>query len=95
VYRETSSISFSRADRRNLALAQQTTPPTTAEPRRSVTSQEQTAPPADSSARMSEADKRTLMMNCMKQVQADNPNVPEKDIKAYCDKAVKSYVSPH
>jgi hypothetical protein len=78
-----------------LALAQQTTPPTTAEPRTSATPQEQTAPPADSSARMSEADKQTLMRNCMKQVQGDNPNVPEKDVKTYCDRAVKSYVSPH
>ncbi len=78
-----------------LALAQQTTPPTTAEPRTSTTPQEQTAPPADSSARsMSEADKQTLMRNCTRQVQADNPNVPEKDVKAYCNKAVKSYSSP-
>jgi hypothetical protein len=27
----------------------------------------------------------------MMQVQADNPNVPEKDVKTYCDNAVKSY----
>jgi hypothetical protein len=40
---------------------------------------------------MSESDKQTLMRNCTKQVQADNPGVPEKDVKTYCDKAVKSY----
>jgi hypothetical protein len=75
-----------------LALAQQTTPPTTAEPPTSTTPQEQTAPPANSSARsMSETDKQTLMRNCMQQVQADNPGVPAKDVKDYCDKAVKSY----
>ena len=39
---------------------------------------------------MSEADKRTLMNDCLKQVQAANPNVPQKDIKDYCEKQVKS-----
>lgn len=77
-----------------LALAQQTNPPSTAEPRTSAAPQEQTAPPADSSARsMSESDKQTLMMNCMRQVQADNPGVPAKDVRDYCDKAVKDYTA--
>jgi hypothetical protein len=40
---------------------------------------------------MSETDKQALMRNCMQQVQADNPGVPAKDVKDYCDKAVKSY----
>ncbi len=73
-----------------VALAQQTTP---ADPRTStILQQQQTAPPSDSIARsMSESDKQTLMRNCMRQVQADNPNVPEKDVKVYCDNAVKSY----
>ena len=79
----------------NIALAQQTPPPTTAEPRTSTTPQEQTVPPADSSTRSpSEVDKLSLMRNCMKQVQADNPSVPAKDIKDYCDQAVKSYAAP-
>ena len=52
---------------------------------------QQTAPPADSNSRMSEADRQTLMKDCVKQVQAANPSVPEKDVKAYCDKQVKSY----
>jgi hypothetical protein len=77
-----------------IALAQQTTPPTTAESRTSATPQEQTAPPADSSARMSATDKLILMGDCMRLVRADTPNVPEKDVKAYCDKAVKSYSAP-
>jgi hypothetical protein len=72
-----------------VALAQQTTPPP--EPQTSTAPQEQTAPPADSSARMSEADKQTLMRDCVRQVQAANPSVPEKDVKAYCDKQVKRY----
>jgi hypothetical protein len=71
-----------------VALTQQTTPP--AEPQASTAPQDQTAPPADSSARMS-VDKQTLMRDCMRQVQAANPSVPEKDVKAYCDKQVKSY----
>jgi hypothetical protein len=76
------------------ALAQQTTPTTPAAPPTSTAPQEQTAPPADSSTRMSEADKQTLMRDCVKQVQAANPTVPQKDVEAYCDKQVKSYSSP-
>jgi hypothetical protein len=40
---------------------------------------------------MSETDKQTLMRDCVRQVQAANPSVPEKDVKAYCDRQVKSY----
>ena len=65
-------------------LGQQTTQPTRAEPRASTTPQEQTAP------RMSETDKLTLMNDCTRQVQAMHPTVPDKDIKAYCEKQVKS-----
>ena len=75
------------------ALAQQTTPPTQAAPRTSPPPQEQTTPQADSSARMSEADKQALMNKCVTQVQAANPNVPQKDIKAYCDQEIKSIAS--
>ena len=74
-----------------VALAQQTTPSTPAEPPTSTNPQEQTSPPADSSARMSEADKQALMKDCVRQVQAANPSVPQKDVEAYCDKQVKSY----
>ena len=73
-----------------MALAQQSTPPQ--DPQTSPAPQEQAAPPADSSQRsMSEADKQTLLKDCMKQVQAANPNVDAKDIKAYCDKQVQNY----
>ena len=72
-----------------VALAQQPTPSTT-----NTNPQEQTAPPADSSARTSEADKQALMNKCVTQVQAANPNVPEKDIKAYCDQEIKNIASP-
>jgi hypothetical protein len=39
---------------------------------------------------MSDADKRTLMNDCLRQVQAANPNVPQKDVKDYCEKQVKN-----
>jgi len=78
-----------------IALAQQTTPPSPAEPRTSATPQEQTAPPAESTApRMSETDKRTLLTDCTRQVEASHPTVPEKDVKAYCEQQVKSYSAP-
>ena len=78
-----------------LALAQQTTPSTTPEPRTNTAPQEQAAPSANSRLRLTEADKQTLTRDCMRQVQADNPKVSEQDVKAYCDKAVKNYVSVH
>jgi hypothetical protein len=43
---------------------------------------------------MSEADKQALMNKCVTQVQAANPNVPEKDIRTYCDQEIKSIASP-
>ena len=76
-----------------VALAQQTTPPTPAEPRTSATPHEQAAPRAASIARLSQADKRDLMNKCVTQTQATNPNVPEKDIKGYCDEGIKSITS--
>lgn len=82
-----------------IAMAQQTSP--APEPPTSTAPSEQTAPPPDASPRpsdaaprMSETDKQTLLQDCIRQVQAANPSVAEKDIKAYCDKQVNSY-SPH
>ena len=77
-----------------VALAQQTAPPTRAESQSSTAPQEQTAPPADSSTRMSDADRQSLMNKCVTQVQAANPSVPEKDIRAYCDREIKNLSSP-
>ena len=77
-----------------VALAQQTTPSTTAEPQTSTTPQEQTAPPADSSTRMSDADRQALRNKCVAQLQAANPNVPEKEVRSYCDKEIKNLSSP-
>ena len=73
-----------------VASAQQTPSQTPAAPSARTAPQERTTP----RARLSEVDKQTLMTDCTRQVQADNPNVPEKHIKAYCDNAVKSYSTP-
>jgi hypothetical protein len=77
-----------------VALAQQTTPPTRAEPRTSATPHGQAALRADSIVHMSQADKRDLMKKCVTQTRATNPNVPEKDIRGYCDEGIKSITSP-
>ena len=71
-----------------VALAQHTTPPTRAEPRTGTTAQ------ANSSAHLSQADKRDLMNKCVAQTHATNPNVPEQDIKGYCDEGIKTVTSP-
>src|SRR5215469_6494526 len=78
-----------------VSLAQQTSPQTPAEPRTSTAPQAQTARTVDPSPRMSETDKLILMGDCLRQVQATHPSVPQKDAKAYCDKRVKSYSFPH
>ena len=72
-----------------VALPQQMTQRTPAQRHTSTASQEQRAP------RMSETDKLILLGDCMRQMQAAHPRVPEKDAKAYCDKRVKSYSFPH
>ena len=71
-----------------VALAQHVSAPNRAEPRTGTTSQ------ADSSARLSRADKRDLMNKCVAQTRAANPNVAEKDIRAYCDEGIKTITSP-
>ena len=73
-----------------VGMAQQTNPPTPAEPPANTAPQDQTAPPTDSNTRLSEADRQSLWQDCMKQLQAANPSVPAKDVKAYCDKQVQS-----
>ena len=80
----------------SVALAQQATPQTPAAPPASTSSQEQspTTPPADPSAQPNSQDKQALMKDCLTQVQAANPTAPKDDVKAYCDKQVKSSTSP-
>ena len=72
-----------------VAPAQQTPSQTQADPPARTTSQQKTTPPA----RLSKADKQILIAGCLRQVQADNPNVRGIDIKAYCDEALQSYTT--
>ncbi len=72
-----------------IALAQQTSP--SPEPPASTAPQEQTAPSTDASPRTSQPDRQALMKDCLSQVQAANPSVPEKQIRDYCEKQVTSY----
>ncbi len=80
------------------ALAQSTPPPTTAEPPTSTAPQEQspstTNPPSDSSATPNGAETQALMKDCMTQVQAANPNVPEKDIRNFCENEIRKSGQP-
>ena len=87
----------------SVALAQQqTTPQAEAQPPASP-SQSQSQAPSDPNASTSSEDsnadkqaqpKALMMKDCMTQVQAANPTVPEKDIRDFCDKQVNSQSSP-
>ena len=71
-----------------VAAAQQTPSHTAAEPPLTLSaSKQKTTPPP----RLSKADKQTLMAGCLRQVQADNPNVPGENIRAYCVEALQSH----
>jgi hypothetical protein len=81
----------------SVAVAQQAPPPPQAEP--PASSPSTTAPPSDPSATTdsasSTASKQALMKDCMTQVRAANPGVPDKDIKNFCDKEVNQPTLPH
>jgi hypothetical protein len=78
-----------------VALAQQTTPQPQAQPPASTTeSQTPSDPNSSTSGESGKADKQALMKDCLTQVRAANPGVPERDIKDFCTKEVNSY-SPH
>jgi hypothetical protein len=78
-----------------VAMAQTTPPPTTAEPPAAAAPDEQSqSPPPDSSASPNSADAQALMKDCMTQVQAANPNVSEKDIKAFCENELAKSAQP-
>ena len=64
-----------------VALAQQTP-----QQQPSASTSQQTAP--------SQADKQTLMKDCLAKIQAANPQASKEDVKTYCDKKVQEYTSP-
>ena len=80
------------------AFAQTTPPSTTAEPPTSTTPQEQSPPPAtsesDTNASTSSADRQALMNDCLKQVQAANPNVSDNDVRKFCENEINGASQP-
>ena len=79
------------------AMAQQSPPATTAEPHTSATPQEQTtspSTPSDPSASPNSADAQALMKDCLSQVQAANPNVPEQDVRRFCENEISKSTAP-
>lgn len=78
-----------------VSLAQQTIPQTPAESRTNPIPPQQPAPSGHPSPRMSETDRLILLGDCMRQVEAAHPSLPQQDAKAYCDERVKSYSFPH
>jgi hypothetical protein len=71
---------------------QQQTSPTT-QPSAPASTTQQSDP--STSSENGNADTRAAMMqDCVKQVQAANPSVPQQDIKDYCDKQLKAQSSP-
>ncbi len=84
------------------AVAQQSPPATTAEPHTSATPQEQTTSPttpsdpsaSPNSTSPNSADAQALMKDCLSQVQAANPNVPEQDVRRFCEKEISKSTAP-
>ena len=51
-------------------------------------------PGTSSDTQSTQANKQALMKDCMTQVRAANPGVPEKDIKNFCDKQINQPSPP-
>src|ERR1700751_1699780 len=79
-------------------VAQVTPAPSAAEPPPSATTEEQstspTTPPADSSTSSNSADAQALMKDCLSQVKAANPNVPDQDIRKFCENEISKATVP-
>jgi hypothetical protein len=80
------------------AVAQVTPAPSAAEPPASAAPQEQstspTTPPSDSSTAPNSADAQALMKDCLSQVKAANPNVPDQDIRKFCENEISKATAP-
>ena len=74
------------------AFAQTTPPPTTAEPPpRAAAPQESpdsTTPQSDPSASANSANMQELMQDCIRQVQAANPEVSASDVQKFCENEI-------
>jgi hypothetical protein len=77
-----------------IGLAQQT--PRQSEPPASTpsTTTAPSDPGASTDSQSTQANKQALMKDCMTQVRAANPGVPDKDIKNFCDKQINQPSPP-
>jgi len=76
-----------------VALAQQQTTPQSEAPPPASPSQSQTPSDPSDADKQAQQPKALMMKDCMTQVQAANPTVPEKDIRDFCNKQVNSQSS--
>jgi Spy/CpxP family protein refolding chaperone len=79
----------------SVGLAQQTAPQTEPPPANNPSTTQPSDPGASSDSESSQANKQALMKDCMQQVRAANPGVPDKDIKNFCDKQINQPPPPH
>jgi hypothetical protein len=74
------------------AFAQTTPPPTTADPPpRAAPPQESpnsTTPQSDASASPNSGNMQVLMQDCIRQVQAANPEVSASDVRKFCENEI-------
>ena len=78
-----------------VGLAQQS-PPQSQPPANAASTTTQPSDQGTSSdSESSHANKQALMKDCLTQVRAANPGVPEKDIKNFCDKQINQPPPPH
>jgi hypothetical protein len=78
----------------SVGLAQQPAPQTEP-PANNPSTTQPSDPGASTDSDSSQANKQALMKDCMQQVRAANPGVPDKDIKNFCDKQINQPPPPH
>ena len=78
------------------AFAQTSPPSSTAEPPTSTTPQQESPGPAtaDPGTSTNSADMQALMNDCLKQVQAANPNVSQDDVRKFCENEINRASQP-
>jgi hypothetical protein len=78
-----------------VGLAQQQPPPAQPPANAPSTTTQPSDPGTGTDSASSQANKQALMKDCLTQVRAANPGVPEKDIKNFCDKQINQPSPPH
>lgn len=77
-----------------VGLAQQS-PPQSEPPANPPSATQPSDPGASTDSESTQANKQALMKDCLSQVKAANPGVPDKDIKNFCDKQINQPSPPH